>query len=397
MADEQLRVLIVEDSEVTARALTEMVNAQPDMDVIGVAPTGQEAVRRAGELRPDVVLMDIHLPDIDGLQATWLIASKNPDSSVIMVTSEERIEYVQRAMVAGAQGYLVKPIKTAADLAATIRTVRQRALERRSLLTHPGAAAPTSLAAPPSLGKRIAVFSPKGGQGKTTIAVNLAVMLRVMTEQQVLLVDANLRFGDANILLDLPFERSIADLLPSINQLDSDLLDQVLAKHPSGLQVLMRPERPETAETIMGSEIETVLTILPRLFDYIVVDCEVSYDEKMLAVLDYAELILLVLTPELGAVRNAKYFLQLTEALGYPRHKIAYVLNRADSHVGFRASDVEQALNCERMFRLDSYGRMLATSLNMGKPAVLRQPRSPFARAIAEIAEYVQQHSNGTR
>src|SRR6476469_7379158 len=111
MVDEQLRIMVVEDSEVTARAITEMVNAQPDMRVVATTGTGQEAVRRAGELRPDVVLMDIHLPDIDGLQATWLIASKNPDSSIIMMTSEERIEYVQRAMAAGAQGYLVKPIK----------------------------------------------------------------------------------------------------------------------------------------------------------------------------------------------------------------------------------------------------------------------------------------------
>src|SRR5438128_994742 len=107
MADEKLRVLIVEDSLLTVRVLRDMIDAQPDMTVAGVASTGQDAVRLAAELRPDVILMDIHLPDVDGVSATWVIASRNPDSSVIMVTSEGRTEYLQRAMVAGAQGYLL--------------------------------------------------------------------------------------------------------------------------------------------------------------------------------------------------------------------------------------------------------------------------------------------------
>jgi DNA-binding NarL/FixJ family response regulator len=97
MADQKLSVLIVEDSHLTARVMRDMLEAQPDMAVVGVASTGQEAVRRASELSPDVILMDIHLPDIDGVHATWLIASKNPNSSVIMVSSEERTEYMQRA------------------------------------------------------------------------------------------------------------------------------------------------------------------------------------------------------------------------------------------------------------------------------------------------------------
>src|SRR5207248_10074786 len=87
MAEQQLRVLVVEDNLQSAELLCEMLAMEPDMSVLGVAMTGQQAVRRAAELRPDVVLMDIHLPDIDGIHATWLIASKNPDSAVIIVTS----------------------------------------------------------------------------------------------------------------------------------------------------------------------------------------------------------------------------------------------------------------------------------------------------------------------
>jgi pilus assembly protein CpaE len=392
MTDDKLRVLIVEDSLITGRVLRDMIDAQPDMTVVAVVTTGQEAIRRAAELRPDVILMDVHLPDLDGVQATWLISSKNPDSSVIMVTSEERAEYMQRAMVAGAQGYVLKPVRDAEEIANTIRTVRQRFLERRALLTHPGTAVPTTAStapAPHQLGFRIATFSAKGGQGKTTIAVNLALTLRTLTDKRVVLVDADLRFGDANIFLDLPFGRSIMDLLPHIDQLDSHLLDQVLAKHPSGLHVLVRPERPELAETVTARHLEQVLTILPRLFDYVVIDCELSYDEKLLAVLDRADYILLVLTPDLGVVRNTKHFLELAATLGYPREKIEFVLNRANSNVGLSPADVERALGPGHYFRLDSFGRLLTTSLNMGQPAVLSNPRSDFARVIREIVERV--------
>src|SRR3954469_1496745 len=108
---EQLRVIIVEDSLITVRAVRQMLDAQPDMTVVHVARTGQDGVRRALELRPDIVLMDIHLPDIDGIQAAWLIASKCPDAAIIMLPSEGRTDYMQRAMMAGAQAYLLKPVR----------------------------------------------------------------------------------------------------------------------------------------------------------------------------------------------------------------------------------------------------------------------------------------------
>jgi pilus assembly protein CpaE len=151
----------------------------------------------------------------------------------------------------------------------------------------------------------------------------------------------------------------------------------------------MRPERPELAETITARHIERVLTVLPRLFDYVVVDCELSYDEKLLAVLDRADYILLILTPDLGVVRNTKHFLQLAETLGYPRRKIDFVINRANSNVGLSPADAERVLGQGHYFRLDSYGRQLTTSLNLGQPAVMANPRSDFARVIREIADHI--------
>jgi pilus assembly protein CpaE len=391
---DKLRVLIVEDSEVTALSLRAMIEAQDDMTVAAVAATGQEGLRRASELYPDITLMDIHLPDIDGTEATWRLTSTTPDTSVIMVSSEGGTEYVQRAMLAGAQGYIIKPVREPAELADTIRTVHQRSQQRRAQLGRPTSIPHAGIGAP-QRGHRVAVFSPKGGQGKTTIAVNLAVVLRALTEKRIALVDADLRFGDANVLLDLPFERSLVDLLPRIDDLDSDLLDQVLSKHASGVQVLVRPERPELAETISPGHIEQVLTVLPRLFPFVVIDCDVSYDEKLLAVLDRADSILLIVTPDLGAMRNARHFLHLAQKLGYPQSKLNFVVNRANSKVGLTAGDVERTLGPGNYFHLGSYGRTLTTSRNMGQPAVLSQPRSEFARAIRRIAEHLRHTANG--
>jgi pilus assembly protein CpaE len=203
------------------------------------------------------------------------------------------------------------------------------------------------------------------------------------------LVDADLRFGDANILLDLPAERSIVDLLPHIDQLDADLVRQVLMKHNSGVQLLVRPERAELAETITAEHMERVLTILPQQFDYVVFDCEVSYDEKLLAVLDHVDEILLILTPNMGALRNAKHFLKLTESLSYPRGKINFVLNRSNSNVNVTPADVERALGPGQYFRLGSFGRLLTNDLNRGTPTVLSQPRSEFTRVIRDIAQHL--------
>jgi len=143
--------------------------------------------------------------------------------------------------------------------------------------------------------------------------------------------------------------------------------------------------------------IEAVLTMLPRSFDYVVVDCELSYDETLLAVLDHADQILIVLNPELGALRNAKHFLQLADTLGYARNKISFIINRANSNVGLSASDLERSLGGGRFFRMDSYGRQLTTDLNMGQPSVLAHPRSDFTRIMREVAEYIRDSATNGR
>jgi CheY-like chemotaxis protein len=169
-----IRVLAVDDSVTIRETLGLLVGAQPDMEMVGTAANGQEAVRQAAELQADIVLMDIHMPDLDGIQATWLVSSRAPHGAVIMVTSEERIDFLQKAMSAGAQGYVLKPFGNGAQLFQTIREVHGRSSARRIQVVG-GTPLDTSLR--PQIGKRIVVVGPKGGVGTTTLAVSVALAL----------------------------------------------------------------------------------------------------------------------------------------------------------------------------------------------------------------------------
>lgn len=393
--EQPIRVLIADDSAMMRRALEDLVGAQSDMEVIGTAVNGHEAVRRATELQPDVVLMDIHMPDMDGIQATWLVSSKVPHGGVVMVTSEERIDFLQKAMAAGAQGYVLKPFGDGAELLATVRDVSHRQADRRVRLGAGSTGRPPGQA-PPKIGRRIAVFGAKGGVGKTTLAVSLGIGLHQQTNGSVVLFDADFLFGDAAVHLDLPTQRSMLDLVPYIDALDSALIDQVIAKHSSGIHLLPRPARPEQADVINAEHVRAVLSTLATMYDYVVIDTQPSYDERMLAVLDLADVYVIVLAPDLGPLRNTRHFLDVARSLGYPEERMCFVLNRGNSLAGLTMDDICGVVGTRRVLSLPSAGVALSRSINDGEPLVIQDPRSPFSRAVNTVVELVRVLAAGT-
>ena len=391
MSPPPIHVLVVDDSAMTRGMLSELIGAQTDMVVVGTAATGHEAVRRATELQPDIVLMDVHMPDLDGIQATWLVSSKVPLGAVIMVTSEERIDFLQKAMIAGAYGYVLKPFGDGAKLLETIRDTYLRALGRQLQPALP----PTNgqvaePGAPRRLGKRVAVFGAKGGVGRTLVAVSLALALRQLTRESVVLMDADFLFGDADLHLNLTTDRSIIDLLPHIEALDSKLVDQVLGKHSSGVHLLARPPRPEQADAIKDGDVRTLVSSLSMLYEWVVLDTPPSYDDRMLAVLDMADVYVVVLTAHVGALRNTRHFLEVARKLGYSEDRMCFVLNRANSSTNLAFDDVAAVLGTRRIFQLPSAGAQPTQAVNHGHAFLEEHPRSPFAKALQSLAEHVR-------
>ncbi len=388
MAD-MIKVLIVDDIAETRDHLTKLLGFESDVDVVGAADSGGQALEMASRLRPDIILMDINMPDMDGITATEKLSAEVPTAAVVMMSVQGEADYLRRSMLAGAREFLVKPFSSD-ELTASLRQVhiREREKQGRITITTNAAVAAASLAAGDrDPGQVVAVFSPKGGVGRTTIAVNLAVAAAAELGQRTVLMDGSFQFGDVGVLLNLnPKNKSIADLVPELEGGEPESLDTFVINHSSGVRVLLAPPSPEQAETITPSGVRKVLEALRATNDLVVVDCTASFSDTTLAILDAADLILTVLTLEITSIKNMRLFLEVANQLGYEGSKIRLVLNRADSALGIRVADVEHSIGRKVDHTIVSDGRSVVYALNRGVPFVLSNREAQVSQDVVQLA-----------
>jgi pilus assembly protein CpaE len=394
MAD-QIRVLVVDDIPETRDHLTKLLGFESDIDVVGAAASGREALEMAGRLVPDVVLMDINMPDMDGIAATEQLASVVPGAAVVMMSVQGEADYLRRSMLAGAREFLVKPFSSD-ELTASIRQVSARERDKQSRIavtTMATVASGTNGTRPGDHrepGLVVAIFSPKGGVGRTTVAVNLAVAAATELGKKVVIMDGSFQFGDVGVLLNLnPKSKSIADLIPELEAGELESIDTFLINHTAGIRVLLAPPSPETAEMITASGVKKVLERLRADHDLVVVDCTSYFNDTTLAVLDAADVILTMLSLEITSIKNMRLFLEVAEQLGYEKGKVRLVLNRADSALGIRVADVEHSIGRKVDETVVSDGRSVVYALNRGVPFFLSNREAQVSQDILRLARSV--------
>jgi pilus assembly protein CpaE len=383
MAD-RIRVLIVDDIPETRDHLAKLLGFEPDIEVIGAAASGADAIEQASQLLPDVILMDINMPDMDGIAATERLSSQVPTAAVVMMSVQGEADYLRRSMLAGAREFLVKPFSSD-ELTASIRQVYSREREKAGrAMAVAQASRPLD---PTEEGQVVAVFSPKGGVGRTTIAVNLAVAAASEMGKKVTLVDASFQFGDVAVLLNLnPKDKSMAELVPQLDEgHDPDSVEAFTQTQSSGIHVLLAPPSPEMAELITPAGVKHVIEILRQHSELVVIDCAAWFNDTLLGILDMADVVLTVLTLEITSIKNIRLFLEVAEQLGYS-HKIRLVLNRADTTLGIRVADVEHSIGRKVDHTIVSDGRAVVYALNRGVPFVLSNRESQVSQDVFRLA-----------
>jgi pilus assembly protein CpaE len=395
MTEKKTSILIVDDIDETRENIAKLVSFEPDMEIVASASGGQQAIEMAKRHSPDVILMDINMPDMDGIAATEIITHTVPDSPIIMMSVQGENDYLRRSMLAGAREFLVKPF-SADELVNAIRHVHELHKVKRARSRYStqdvSAAGPGSAPAaqPPERGKVICFFSPKGGVGRTTIAANLAVALRQTTGKPVALVDGSLTFGDISVILNMNAKaKTIADLVGSFETIDPEVLETVLVPHSSGIKVLLAPPTPEAAERITAANMKRVLELLRERHAFVIVDTWPSFHDVVLTMLDTADVVLTLLTLEITSLRNIRVFLEIAEKLGYDEDKVQLISNRNDSSGGIKAADVEASLGRKITHTIVSDGRTLVLAVNRGIPFVISHKDSPVARDVFALAAKV--------
>jgi pilus assembly protein CpaE len=400
----KIRVMIVDDIAETRDQLRKLLSFDPDIEVVAMAGSGEDALQNLKQVFPDVVLMDINLPGIDGIVTTSKVVEAMPTVQVIMLSVQGESDYMRRAMMAGARDYLTKPPSADELLDAIHRayTLRQK-MGTGPLTPVAGHAQATTTPARATHAKIVTLYSPKGGTGCTTLAVNLAIALQMASgaESKVCLLDANLQFGDVAIFMKLQATRTIADLAPHAQDLDTDLLRGVLVSHATGVQILVAPAMPEDAEVFREGGVEdsgankrlkAIVEFLRQEFDYVIIDTSHQVDDVVLATLDVSDLFLVVTRPVIPEIRGARQFIELLRKLSYTMDSVSLVINSVDNkRMGIQPEAIERAM-MPAMIHIPYDERIALRAANYGEPLILKNARTPIGQAIVNLATEIQKY-----
>ena len=389
-----IRVLIVDDNQMTVENVKRLLDFEQGIRVVGVAANGRDGVAKAQEVKPDVVLMDINMPDMDGIEACRQMAQAAPRSRVMMMSVQSDMAYLKQAMNAGAREFLIKPFDYD-ELVNAVRRVHQAdpspvELAARAVPEVDEKEAKEVKATALGRGIAVAVLGAKGGVGCSTIAASLAVALHNSRDKaRVLLVDGDLVFGTLDALLDLQPVHRVVDVLQKFDPDDPELLRRLLAPHPSGIYLLAAPVRPELAELVRPEIMLPLLDTLIRIHDYVVVDLGSRHTEMADRVLDLADRVILVMTPELTALKNANLLFTTPHLRHFGPEKVIALLNQYSHTWGISPDAVSKAIGRPVNLTIPVDRTAAVAAVNRGEPVVLAAPRSPMVKPILALEDLV--------
>ena len=309
------------------------------------------------------------------------IASGYLGGAVVTILPDTLAQTSDRVILAGSRAILLSPFTTE-NLIVTLNRVYQ--LTSRTTGTLPSGKT-TSQQARKS--RSLVVFSPKGGVGCTSIAINLAISFRQQLEEEVLLIDGKRNLGHIGLMLNLRTGNSILDLLPHVNKLDEAIIRQVAVPHVSGVSIITSPASIERSQETKPEDIYKIFNNFKAIYPNIIVDGGNYLDENLVTYMDMADCILLVINPSLAAIRDARQFINFCRTLSYSEKKILLVINQAGHKADVKIQDIEKVLHTKVLGVIPADEDLMLSCLNEGVPVVSKKPNHPISKSIKALVK----------
>ncbi|HVD51983.1 MAG TPA: response regulator [Candidatus Udaeobacter sp.] len=366
------RVLFVDDEEQIRKLLSTWLTRHGYE--VTVANDGWEALKAIRTKAPDLVITDVNMPNMNGLELTRRLRADHRTARipVIMLSARKQADDVLTGYAEGADEYIPKPVEMAV-LAAKVEV-----LIRRFATTRGASAAKRG-------GNVVLFVHGKGGVGCTTLAVNAAVALAATTIYRVTLLDLNLEFGNAPMLMNLTSGRTLADLAEDAHeQLDDATFGTYLEQDRSGVRVLAGSDVPERAELVTVPAVQQAIDHLQKQSDYVVIDAPASFSQQVLAALDVADAAVVVTSAHLPSLKATKQALEVLEKLSYPQERTVLVVNRT-SAAGVEMDHVARFFN-RKPDIVVPYTQACDDAADRGRPLTVLHPDSAASKVIRDLA-----------
>jgi pilus assembly protein CpaE len=334
----------------------------------------------SGELR--MLLLGPSYSNEESMEQVRSLHNQDPVLVLMMVAERVTADLLRYAMRAGVSDVIESPLDET-KIEAAIEQFAHDVLKRRNVASRTSREAERT-----ERGQLITVTSAKGGSGKTVMATNVALLLNRLADKKVVLVDADLQFGDVCLLLQLEPRFTMVNAAHELHQLDSEMLDSLLTEHPSGLRVLAAPLEPAFADDITTAGLMQMLDVLLETYDYVVVDTASMLDELILSLIEKADQVLMIVDMDLPSVKNAKLALETLRLLKFSTANVKLVMNRSNSKARLDNKEIEGALKMEIAAAVPS-DAAVPNSVNEGRPVVETDPKGKVAKGFESVASLV--------
>jgi pilus assembly protein CpaE len=392
-AGDLAEVVVIEGSEAMAQEVGALLAGSGAFNPHLLAPD-RPLMAPPDWIGPALLLIGLDEDRAERLAYARRVQGAYPGAIIIGYTANYTADVFAEGISAGARRILRYPFEIR-QLEQAINDVREELRTLAPVVQRtipPAVETPTVSAAPALVPTRenqiITLFSPKGGVGTSTLAVNLSVALQILGQPTVL-VDGNISFGSADVFLELQPTQSMLQLVGDVDQLSDQMILATLIGHSSGLKVLLAPLRPEEGDTVRREHIQRILAGLKRNFRFTVVDTWPSYDDRVLAVLEMADLVLVPFGPDLPTMKLMTGFLRVARLLNYDMDKIVPVLMRSNSVPPGDIKSLEAFLNQPLRWRVVSDGKRATAAANTGTPFVLSARDAQISQNVFELAKFL--------